>query len=127
MKTNQANAFSMDAPLKGIEDMVSAGKESSDAFMKCGTIFAEGMQELMQTCFSHAKTSGEKNADIWKSLSACKSINEFAEVQNRIAQGAFEEMMAVTAEMSEMSIKTMMEAFEPLNKQMAQSMKKAAA
>lgn len=129
MKASKNTAYSMDkfagGGMKQIEDMMSMGKDSTDAMMKCGSIFAKGMEEMMKACMSHAQNAGEKNADVWKSLMACKTINEFAETQNRIAQGAFEDAMSATAQMSEMSVKMMMDAFEPLNKQVSEAMKKA--
>jgi len=123
------NAYSMDqfanGGMKQVEDMMSMGKESADAWMQCGTIFAKGMEEMMKACMGRAQSAGEKNADVVKSLMACKTINEFAETQNRIAQGTFEEAMSAGAQISEMSVKMMMEAFEPINKQMSTAMKKA--
>ncbi|MCB9986041.1 MAG: phasin family protein [Rhodospirillales bacterium] len=123
------NAYSMDkfaeSGMKQVEDMMSMGKESTDAIMKSGSIFAKGVEEMMKACMSRAQSCGEKNANVWKSLMACKTINEFAEAQNRIAQESFEDAMNATAQMSEMSVKMMMDAFEPLNKQMSAAMKKA--
>lgn len=123
------NAFGMDkfagGGMKQVEDMMSMGKETADAWMECGNIFAKGMEEMMKACMGRAQNAGEKNADVVKSLMACKTINEFAETQNRIAQTSFEEAMSATAQMSEMSVKMMMECFEPINKQVAVSMKKA--
>lgn len=129
MKTTKNNAFSMDnfsnSGMKQVEDMMSMGKQSADAWMECGNIFAKGMEEMMKACMGRAQNVGEKNADVMKSLMACKTINEFAEAQNRIAQTSFEEAMSATAQMSEMTVKMMMDAFEPINKQVSETMKKA--
>jgi phasin family protein len=83
------------------------------------------MEDMMKACMSHVQTSGEKNAGVWKSLMACKTINEFAEAQNRIAQESFEDAMNATAQMSEAAVKMMMDCMEPINKQVSDVMKKA--
>ena len=128
-KANINNGYSMDkyaeACMKQMEDMMSMGKQSTDAWMKCGSIFAKGMEEMMKTCMSKAQSSGEKSADAVKSLMACKTINEVAEAHNRMAHECFEEAMSTTAQMSEMTVKVAMDCFEPINKQMSEAMKRA--
>lgn len=109
---------------KQMDDMLSLGKQSTEALIESGTIVAKGTEAVMKTCMETAKTAGEKNAESFQSLMACKSVTEFAETQNRITQDFFEEMMAATTKVSEMSVKMLMEAFEPLNKQMTEAMKK---
>ena len=130
MKANSNPAFAMDKfsgdGMKQMEDMMSMGKQSADAWMKFGTIFAKGMEEMMKTCMTRAQSAGEKNSDVMKSLMGCKTINEFAETQNRIAQSSMEEAMSASAQMSEMSVKVMMDCMEPINKQMSEAMKKVA-
>ena len=122
-------AYSMDKYAEGcmkqIEDMMSSGKTSTDAWMKCGSILAKGMEDVMKTCISKAQTSNEKSANVWKTLMACKTINEVAEAQNRLAQECFEDVMSTTAQMSEMTVKVAMECMEPINKQMSEAMKRA--
>lgn len=129
MKTSANPAYGMDKfavnGMKQVEDMMSMGKDSTDAWMKFSSIFAKGMEGMMKACMDRAQVAGEKNADVMKSLMACKTINEFTETQNRIAQQSFEEAMSATAQMSEMSVKMMMDAFEPINKQVSEAMKKA--
>ncbi len=130
-KSAKNNAFSMnkfaDGGMKQFEDMVSISKDATDVITQCGSIFAKGMEEMMKACVNHAQTAGEKNANVWKSLMACKTINEFAETQNRIAQESFEDAMSATAQLSEQSVKLMMDCMEPINKQVSTSMKKASA
>jgi len=127
MNMNQAYIMDKYAEtyMKQMEDMMSAGKMSTDAFMKSGSILAKGMEDMMKTCISKAQSSNEKSATAWKSLMACKTINDVAEAQNRMAQQCLEEAMNTTAQMSEMSVKVAMEFFEPINKQMSAAMRKA--
>ena len=111
--------------MKQVEDMMSGCREASDAWTKSGTIFAKGIEEMMKACVSQAQSSQEKNANLWQSLMGCKTVNEWAEAQNKLAQESFEEVLNISAQVSEMSVKCIMDACEPLNKQMSQAMKKA--
>lgn len=127
--TNFTQAYSMDKYtenyIKQMEDMMSMGKQSSDAWMKFGSSFAKGMEGMMKTCMTRAQGVSEKNANVVKSLMACKTINEVAETQSRLAQDALEDAMSTSAQMSEMTVKMAMECLEPINKQMSDAMRRA--
>lgn len=110
---------------KQMDDMLAMGKQSTEAFIESGSIMAKGTEAVVKVCMESAQAAGEKNAEIFQSLVGCKSVTEFAEAQNRITQGFFEDMMAASTKVSEMSVKMMMDAFEPLNKQMTEAMTKS--
>jgi phasin family protein len=100
-------------------------KEGVEAFVKSGKICAERMQDIMQTCMSICQEAGEKNAEAVKTLMACKTINEVADTQSKLAQQNFDEMMQALTKMTEMTIKLTREAMEPINDQMGKAIKKA--
>lgn len=112
---------------KQLEQSVSACREASEAFTSSGNVFAKGFEEVISACVSRAQNSNEKNSQIWQSLFACRTVNEFAEAQNKLVQGTFEDALEATSQMSELSAKLWMDAWEPLNKQVSEVMKKAAA
>lgn len=129
MKTNINQAWNVDQMsqtcMKQAEDMMSGCREASDALMKSSTIWAKGLEEMMKACVSQAQSTSEKNANLWQSLMGCKTVNEWAEAQNKLAQESFEDVLNVTAQVSEMSVKCIMDAAEPINKQWSTAMKKA--
>jgi len=129
MKSNINQAWTADQAaqtcMKQVEDMMSGCREASDAWTQAGSIWAKGWEEMMKTCVSQAQSTSEKNANIWQSLMGCKTVNEWAEAHNKIAQESFEDAMSVSAQVSEMSVKCIMDAIEPINKQMSTAMKKA--
>ncbi len=96
-----------------------------DAMMKCGTILTKGMEDIAKAQMSWAQELAEKNGNVFKSMMACKTINEFTEMQNRLAQESFDDFMSGATKISELSVKVATEAFEPLNDQMTKAMKKA--
>ena len=129
MKANINQAYSVDQAaetcMKQMESMMSGCREASDAWMKSGAIWAKGWEEMIKACVSSAQNTSEKNANLWQSLMGCKTVNELAETQNKLAQECFEDVLNVTAQVSEMSVKCIMDSVEPINKQMSEVMKKA--
>jgi phasin family protein len=130
-KTDFSQAYSMDKYAQGymkqMEEIMSAGKQSTDAWMKFNEVFSKGMEDMVKTYISKAKTSGEKNATVWKDLMACKTINEVTETQARIAKEVLDDAMSTSAQISEMSVKVAMECLEPINKQVSSTLKRAQA
>lgn len=106
-------------------DAANAGRQGMEAFMKSSNTFAKGAEQMFKTVASIVQDSAERNSEAFKTLMACKTLNELTEAQNRIAQENFEEMMTATTKLSEMAIKLATEAFDPINDQMAKSIKKA--
>jgi len=125
--TNQA--YNMDqfsqTTMKQMEDAIASSKQAIDASMKSCTILGKGAEDIVKTCISKTQAANEKGAAAIKTLMACKTINEFAEVQNKLAQEWFEDAMNTAAAMSEMCVKVAMDACEPLNAQVTKTMKKA--
>lgn len=102
-----------------------AGREGVDAFMKSGAIFAKGCEDIIRTATSLAQESAEKQAQYFKDAMSSKTLNEWAEVQNKIAQAGFDDFMEGATKLSEISAKVLSEASEPFNAQMGKAMKKA--
>ena len=103
----------------------AASKESVDAFVKSGTIFAKGMEELMRETMSYAQSAAEKQAQFAKDALSAKTINEWSEIQNKIAQENFDDFMSSVTKISELGTKVISEAIDPINKQMTKTAQKA--
>ncbi len=100
-------------------------KEQMDALMQSGNIAMKGFEDIFKTCMQMAQTSAEKNAQAMKSIFGCKTLNEFTEAQNRIAQQGFDDFMVTTTRLSELAVKMATDAFEPINDQFSRTIKKA--
>lgn len=107
------------------QDAADAGRESFEAFVKSGTIFAKGFEDLIKTAANLSQDAAEKQAEYAKQLMSSKTLNEFAETQNKIAQANFDQFMAGATKLSEMSVKVLSEGSEPINSQLNKTMEKA--
>ena len=106
-------------------DAAAAQKDQMEALMRSGNIAAKGMEDILKTCMHLAQTTAEKNAQAFKSLIGCRTLNEFTEAQNRVAQSNFDDFMTGTTRLSELTVKLATDVFEPINDQITRSMKMA--
>lgn len=107
------------------QDAGDMGRNSVEAFIKSGTIFAKGFEDLFRESVSFAQSSAEKQSELMKKAMSAKTLNEWTDIQNKVAQQSFNEFMAGATKISEMSVKLLNEASEPINEQVAKTMKKA--
>lgn len=101
------------------------GQDQVDALVKSSTIFAKGMEDIIKTCMEIAQEAGEKSQTVAKTVMSCKTLNEFTDVQTRLAQSSFDEFMTNATRISEKAVKLCTEAMEPINDQMGKSIKRA--
>ena len=106
------------------KEAASAGQEQVDVLVKSSSIFAKGCEDFVKTYVSIAQESAEKNSEALKALLGCKSLNEFTETQQKLAQASFDEFVSSATKLSELSVKVATDAFEPINDQMSKSIKK---
>lgn len=129
----QFQPFKMENPMfKGTkqveqfaQDAAASAQDQVDALMKSSAIFAKGMEDIMKTCMEIAAEAGEKGQTVAKSVLSCKTLNEFTEVQTKLAQASFDDFMTNATRISEKGVKLCTEAFEPINDQVGKAMKKA--
>lgn len=110
---------------KFLKETSEFGSEYTDACTKSGKIFMKGCEEIFGAFFSIAQSSAEKQSKFAKEAMSVKTINEFAEVQNKIAQANFDDFVSSATKISELSTKILTESAEPVNTQMTKVMKKA--
>lgn len=107
------------------QEAANMGQANMEAAIKSSNMFMKGMEDMMKTCMEMMQDSTEKSTDAMKSMMACKTLNEYTEAQNKIAQSSFDDFMAGMTKLSEMGVKMCTEAAEPMNDQMTKAMKKA--
>ena len=107
------------------QDAAAAGQDQVDAILKSSTIFAKGMEDIFKTCMEIAQETTEKSQSVAKTVMSCKTLNEFTDVQTRLAQSSFDEFMSNATRLSEKTVKLCTEALEPINDQFGKTVKRA--
>jgi phasin family protein len=102
-----------------------SAREGIESLSKSGATFSKGAEQMMKTLAEVVQESSQRNAEAMKKMMACRTLNEFTDAQNKMAQQNFDDMMSTMTKMSEMTIKLCKEAMEPMNAQMTKAMNSA--
>ncbi len=97
----------------------------SDAYAKSSAIAMKGFEDIVGAVMSLAQDTAEKQANYIREAMSVKTINEFAEVQNKVAQANFDDFMSGVTKTSEITGKVLTESVEPVNEQMSKAIQKA--
>ncbi|HPQ50813.1 MAG: phasin family protein [Alphaproteobacteria bacterium] len=125
METTMSNYKDQYEKMSG--DASSAMRSSMESYVRFGTSMMKGSEAIIKACMELAQDSAERNSAALKTLMACRTLNEAAEAQNKMAQASMDEAMSAASKISEMTIKVCTEACEPLNEQMTKAMGKMSA
>lgn len=107
------------------KDATELGRDQVEAYIKSSTIFAKGCEDMMRTMMSLAQGAAERQGKYVKEALSSKTLNEFTEVQNKIAQANFDEFMSSATKMTELSVKVLNDSVEPINAQVTKGIQKA--
>ena len=107
------------------QDATAFSREGFEAWIQSSTIFAKGFEEIARTAIALSQGAAERQAKFLNQALSSKTLNEFAEAQNKIAQANLDDLMSDATKLSEMGVKLMSEAAEPLNEQMGKGIRKA--
>lgn len=107
------------------QDAAVAGQDQVDALVKSSTILAKGVEDIIKTCMEITQETTEKSQSVAKTIMSCKTLNEFMDVQTRLAQASFDDFLSNATRISEKAVKLGTDVFEPINDQMGKSLKRA--
>lgn len=125
-KMSKANTANTANPFDKISnETMNFSKDCSEACAKSGQIFMKGFEDIIGAVVSLVQTSAEKNAKFVKEAMSSKTINEFAEVQTKMAQSSFDDFMSGATKISELSVKILSEGSEPVNAHITKAVQKA--
>lgn len=106
------------AALKGYDEFAALNKDTVDAYVKAGNVFAKGFEDLGKTVFAFAQTQAEANVNAAKALMSAKTINDVVEIQSDLARNQFDAFVAESTKVSEMTVKVANETAEPIQAQL---------
>jgi len=110
---------------KIIKDTADFNTQYSDACSKSCAIMMKGFEDILGTVMSLSQSSAEKQAKLVKEAMSSKTVNEFAEVQNKIAQENFDDLMSGATKISEISVKLLTDSSEPVSAEINKVVQKA--
>jgi len=114
-----------EAVVKGYDEFAALQKESVDALIKAGAIWAKGAEAFGKAYLALAQETAEANSEAAKALLSAKSFNEAVELQGEIARKSFDKSLSESTKLSELSLKVANEAFQPIQQQFTAAVAKA--
>ncbi|MFP4097716.1 MAG: phasin family protein [Alphaproteobacteria bacterium] len=108
-----------------IKDSTEFSSQYSEACTKSTSILMKGLEDIVETAMSVIQSSTQKQAKFAKQAMSSKNVNEFAEIQSKIAQENFDDFIAGMTKISEISVKVLSDSSEPLNAELNKAVKKA--
>ncbi len=102
------------AMFAGYGDFSDMGQQNIDAMVKAGQIMAVGMESVSRELMSFAKAAAEANAAAATKMFSAKTMQEAIDLQNAYARESFDNAVAETGKLTEMSVKLTTDAFAPI-------------
>lgn len=109
---------------KMAQEAADLSRQSFEAMTQSYGIFAKGYENLMRTTMEISQNAAEKQAAFAKEAMSCSSMDEFKDMQSKVAQTSLEDLMSGATKLSEISTKVLTESAEPLSMQMNKTMQK---
>jgi phasin family protein len=99
---------------KGYGDFAALGKENVEAVIRSGSIMVKGFEILGREVAAYTRQALEGNVATTQAVLGAKSLNEAVELQNDYARKSFDQFMAESAKLTELSVKVANEAAAPI-------------
>ncbi len=107
------------------DEAAAMNKESVDAMVKAGEVLTKGAESVGKAYFDFAQSSAEAGVEASKAMITAKTVKDLVDIQSEFARTSFDNFLAESTRLSEMSVKVANEAFEPLKAQFNAGFEKA--
>jgi phasin family protein len=111
---------------KAVDDLTAFSKSNMDAFVKSGTVFVQGLEQLTRTLVGATQSQVESSMSVAKSLIAAKNLTEFTELQNAFAKSWFDTAVTDATKISELAIRVANDVAEPLSARLTAAIEQVA-
>ena len=100
---------------ENIDQMTDFSRENAEALIVSGNIVAKGAEVVGKELAAYAQKAAEANIAAAQKLSAVKNPQEFLDLQAELAKAVFDDFIAESSKLQDMSAKVSNEAAQPLN------------
>jgi phasin family protein len=113
-----------EAAFKGYDDVKIEGQVTFDAVTRANAAFTKGVEAFGQEVIAYAQTSVAQNVEAAKALTSAKTFKDVIELQTGFARTSFDQFLAESAKLSELSVKVATETVAPLQDRASVAAKK---
>jgi phasin family protein len=112
--------------MKTAEELVAFNQGNIEAIVKCGQIWAAGVQDLSKQMAAAAQTSLDESMSAFKALTGVKSLKDAFELQSSFARAALEKSLAESGKLTDASFKLTEQALAPITARVTVAVEKFA-
>jgi hypothetical protein len=110
---------SADTATKVVYEGIAASRDNIETAIQCGNITAALAKDLSSEAFETANQAFSETVETAKDLFACRTINDLAELNNRLFRQVSEEFFNRSAKISDRVFEYANEAIEPINERVS--------
>ncbi|MCP4329212.1 MAG: phasin family protein [Alphaproteobacteria bacterium] len=114
MTQDQAEKANAQA-LKAFDEVYAFNKQNLDAFVAAGDVYLRGVEAINAAFISTARRTVEAGLSNTKAVLSAKTFNEVVDLQNDFARKTFDEVVAETTKLSELTSQVANEAAKPIS------------
>lgn len=116
----------MEKAMKTAEELMAFSQGNLEAMVKCGQIWAAGVQDIGKQIASNAQASFDETMSTFKAMSTAKSLKEAFDLQAGLARSTLEKTMAESGKLTDASVKLTEQTLAPLTARFSVAMEKFA-
>jgi phasin family protein len=116
----------MEKAMKTAEELVSFSQGNLEAMVKCGQIWAAGVQDIGKQLAANAQASFDETMSTFKAMSSVKSLKDAFDLQAGLARSTLEKTVAESGKLTDASMKLTEQALAPITARVSLAMEKFA-
>jgi phasin family protein len=116
----------MEKAMKTAEEMVAFSQGNLEAMVKCGQIWAAGVQDIGKQMAATAQASFEETMSTFRAMSSVKSLKDAFDLQASLARTTLEKTLAESGKLTDASMKLTEQALAPITARFSLAMEKFA-
>ncbi len=105
----------MPGSLGAYDELTAFGRGNIDALFASSAAVAKGVEALAQEYAAYAQKSLEANLSAVRSILGAKTLREMVDAQQAFVKASFDELIAESAKLSELTAQVANDACEPFN------------
>ena len=116
----------MEKAMKTAEELVTFSQGNLEAMVKCGQIWAAGVQDIGKQMAATAQASFDETMSTFKAMSSVKSLKDAFDLQASLARTTLEKTLAESGKLTDASMKLTEQAMAPITARFNLAMEKFA-
>ena len=106
------------------KETITGFQEGSEAIAKSGSLALKGVEDFLKGLSEISRKAADTNANVMKELMECHTLNELTEAQHRVMKTTIEDALENASKLSELSVKAVTLALEPVNTHITKTYRK---